>query len=308
MAQPPNPIAQGFRGARRDPASILLEILWRWSFAIVALFLLLVAGMVLLGPLNVGDSFLAAWRSQDPRKWGIIGLSIVLRLGTKLVVALIALPVVLALLWSIFAAAARRIIVRRLNSAAPLGFGSMLAVQGLRALVALVSVALLIASLRGALYAATRGQQPDLFRFYLVAAPSVPLIVILWLVLNWQLSMAAIFGRERQGFGAALRQKRQTIRRHRSDFAGTTFIFWLLRSLVLLIVLAVGGLTSSMLGSSPQVYFALLATVALVYFVVSDFLYVARIASYLALGAAPDPIAAELGIVDPDIPVEESSH
>jgi len=52
------------------------------------------------------------------------------------------------------------------------------------------------------------------------------------------------------------------------------------------VALAVCGLTSKMAGSSPQTYFTLLMVVALAYFAVSDFLYMSRMAAYLALAAA----------------------
>ena len=130
---------------------------------------------------------------------------------------------------------------------------------------------------------------------------------MIWLVLNWYLSQAAIFGREGEGFRSAIRQARQTVGRQRSDFAGIAFIFLLLRLVLLLIALSICGLTSSMMANAPETYFALVAVVALVYFAVADFFYISRTAAYLALVAAPDPIAAELGIVDPDIPMEKSS-
>jgi hypothetical protein len=289
MMQPPNPIMQGLRSVWRDPATFLLEILWRWSFGIVALFIIFFAMAALLQPLHVTDKLLSAFRAQDAKTLGIIALSVVLRFGTTLAIALIGLALGLVLLWSFFAAPVRRIVVRRLSSVSPLGFGAMLAVKWARAMVFFFAVLLLMAAIIGGLYAATRGQQPDLFRFYMVCAPSTVLVLALWLVLNWQLSMAAIFGRQGEGFRAALRAVRHTVRRQRSDFAGTAFIFLLLRLLALLAAVAVIGLTSSMMTTAPESYAALVVAVALIYFVISDFLYVARIASYLALAAAAGP-------------------
>lgn len=289
MTQPPNPISKGFRAARRDPAAFLMEVLWRWSFWAVAAFLLFMAGMMLMARLELSDYFADAWKKQDPRMLGATVVIAIMTLGGKLVAALVAIAVGLGFFWSILAAALRRVVVKRLSREAPLDFGAMLAVQGTRTLVALVAVLLLAATFAGATYAATRGSQPDLFRFYLVCAPALPVIVLLWLGLNWRLSMAAIFGREGQGMGAALRQARKTVRRQRSDFAGTALIFLLLRLVALLAAVAIGGLTSHMLGTAPQSYFALIATVALGYCVLSDFFYIARIASYLAL--AEDEVA-----------------
>lgn len=306
-ASPPNPITQGFRTASHNLAVFLLEVLWRWTFTIVAVLLVFLAGIVLLGPLHVTDSFLSALRMQNTSKMGIIVLSVVLALGAKLLIALIVLPALLAFIWSLLAAPARRITVHRLGfTQEPLGFGGMLAVQWMRSLNTLIAFFLFTGALVWAFRAATSGRS-DLFRFYSICAPAAVLISVIWLMVNWHLSQAAIFGRKGQGFLSALREARRNIRRHRSDFAGTAFIFLLLRLVLLLIALAIVGLTSSMMASAPQAYCVLVVVVVLAYCVIADFLYISRTAAYLALGAAPDPIAAELGIVDPELPVENSS-
>jgi hypothetical protein len=286
MTQPPNPITQAFRAVRRDSAVFLIEILWRWSFALIAFFLLFTAGLMLLGPLNIGPAFASAWRSPDSSKIGILLLTIVLRLGNKLLIAAIVLPIIIALIWGVLAAAARRITVRRLSAASPLRFRPMLVLQTLRSFVTWMAVLLLLAAIVGAFYLATRGPSPDLVRLYTVASPLVVLIGVSWLALNWYLSVAAIFGREGQSFRGAFRHARQTVRQQRSDFAGTGFVFLLLRFLLLLIVLAIFGLTSRMAGTAPQTLFVFTMLLALAYFAISDFLYVSRMAAYLALAAA----------------------
>jgi hypothetical protein len=138
--------------------------------------------------------------------------------------------------------------------------------------------------------------------------PSVVLIGSIWLTVNWYLSLAAIFGREGQNFRGALRQARQTVRQQRSDFAGTGFVFLLFRVVVLLIATAICGLTSGMVASLPQSYFTLLIIVSLVYFAIADFLYMARMAAYLALAAAHvDPTAGPtLVATSSALPVENT--
>jgi hypothetical protein len=287
MTRPPNPITQGFRAVRRDPAVFLLEILWRWSFAISAIFLLVFTGMLLLGPLNLGPSFSSAMNTHDASKLGIILLSIVLRLGGKLIAAVIIIPVVIALIWSLLSAAARRITVRRLRPAQPpLGFRAMLALQLLRAFTTWIACLLLVGSIAGAIYAATQQARPDLTLFYVIAVPLVVVISIVWLICNWYLSVAAIFGQDGQSFRGAFRLARQTVRRQFSDFAGTGFVFLLLRVAVLLIVVVICGLASGMITSAPETYSALMMAVMLICFATLDFLYVSRMAAYLALAAA----------------------
>jgi hypothetical protein len=301
MSESPNPITAGFRAVRRNLAVVLVEILWRWSFAIVAFLALFLAGMILLGPLNVGDTWESAWRTQDVRLMGLLILNIVIQLGTKALVAVIVVPIMLALLWIIPAALGRRITVRRLRSdPPPLGFRAMLALQGLRAFVTWFSFVLLIAAVVGGIYLATRGSRPDLFLFYETVAPSTLLVAVFWLVTNWYLTVATLFGQEGQSFYRAWRQGRQAVRLQRSDFAGTGFVFLLFRLAVLLVALAICGLTSSMRGSSPQAYFALVAIVTLAYCAVGDFLYLARMAAYLALAAAHKDAAGPTLVEFPD--------
>lgn len=294
MSKPPNPITQGLRAVTRDPAIFLVEILWRWSFAILACLLVAGVGVMLLGPLHVGHAWDTAWRSRDPQRMGQLVLAVLLLLGMKaIVIAAIAVPISIALLWGIFSALGRFVTVKRLRTGlTSLRFRSIFALQLLRAFIGWLCLVLLFAAMFGEALIATRGPQPDLLLYYLMVLPSVVVISSFWLTVNWYFSLAAIFGREGQSFRGALRQARQTVRQQRSDFAGTGFVFLLFRVVVLLIATAICGLTSGMVGSSPQSYFTLLIIVSLAYFAIADFLYMARMAAYLALAAAHvDPAA-----------------
>jgi len=309
--RPPNPITQGFRAISRNPPIFLLEILWRWSFIVIAALLAFWACRIMLTQLQVVDWVLTAWRTQNYRLLAMAGLSIVIKPLAKLlpvIFELIALAFALGILWSILAAFVRRITLRRVEPARPpLGFGAMLVVQWLRALCTILGTLLWLASLLAAVYFATKGTRTDLERFYLIVVPSSLVIATLWLVVNWYLSQAAIFGRAGQGFSSALREARRNIRRHTSDVAGISFIFLLLRLVLALIALAIIGLTSSMMATAFYSYVKLCAAVVLAYCFIADFLYLSRMAAYLALAAQPDPLAAEMGIVDPELPVENSS-
>ena len=309
MSKPPNPITQGLRAVARDPAIFLVEILWRWSFAVLACMLVAGVGMMLLGPLHVGKAWYTAWGSRDPQRMGQLLLAIILLLGAKLIIAAIAVPFAIALLWGILAALGRFVTIKRLSSGlTSLRFRTVFALQLLRGLVSWFALILLFATTIGEALIATRGTQPDLVLYYLMVMPSVVLIGVSWLVLNWYLSLAAIFGREGQSFRGAFRQARQTVRQQRSDFAGTGFVFLLFRTIILLIVVAICGLASGMAGTAPQSYFVLLIVVSLTYFAIADFLYMARMAAYLALAAAHVDSAASPTLVAPSsaFPVENT--
>lgn len=288
----PNPILQGFRAVRRDPAVFLLEILWRWSFAAAAVLVLFCAVLLLVDRVHT-DSLVRAVETRDPRMVGTSLLFTWLLLGIKAIVAVIAMPLMIALVWILFSAPMRRIIVRRLRPAAPgLASGDMFRLQAARAFASWFAYLLVMGAVAWAIHFATKGSRTDPVVFYSWAAPSIALIAVLWLALNWYLSVAAVFGREGQSFRDAFRHARQVVRRQRSDFAGTAFVFLLLRLLLLAIVLSICGLASGMAATAPEGYAALVLVLALTFFVVSDFFYVARMAAYLALAAVGEQAGA----------------
>ena len=287
MNKPPNPIAQGLRTVSRDPLIFMLEILWRWLFGLLTTLLIFGVGAYLLGPLPIGNRWAAVWNSHDPQIIGSFLVAIILLLGTKLIIAAALLPIGIALLWAILASVGRGITVKRLRAGmGSLRFRSITALQFLRSFLTWFCFVLLIAAIVGEALIATRGPKPDLVLYYLMVSPSVVIIGGFWLVTNWYLSLAAIFGREGQTVRGAFRQARQTVARQRSDFAGTGFIFLLFRTLILLVALAICGLFSRSAGKAPQSYATLVAVVTLIYFAAADFLYMARMAAYLALAAA----------------------
>jgi len=310
MPKPPNPITQGLRAVMRDPAIFLVEILWRWSFAVLACMLVIGVGLMLLGPLHVGKAWDTAWGSRDPQRIGQLLVAILLLLGFKVVtIAVIGIPLAIALMWGILSTLGRFVTVKRLRAGlTSLRFRTVFALQLLRGLVSWFAVILLLATTLGEAFIASRGTQPDLVLYYLMVMPSVVLIGVSWLMVNWYLSLAAIFGRDGQSFRGAFRQARQTVRQQRSDFAGTGFVFLLFRTVLLLIALAICGLTSGMAGTAPQSYFVLLVVVSLAYFAVADFFYMARMAAYLALAAAHvDPAGPKLVATSPALPVENTT-
>lgn len=269
---------------RRDPAVWLLEIVWRWSFAVVAVLIIFLAGAILLDPVHI-DSLSRALQTKDPRMVGATLFFTWLLLGVKAIVAVIVVPLVIVIVWTFFVAAARRITARRLRSAAPLNFGTMLKLQFVRALAAWLAYLLVIGSVALAIHLASSSRS-DPVVFYSVGIPAIVVVLLIWLALNWYLSVAAIFGEEGQRFRAAFRRGRQVVRAQRSDFAGTGFVFLFLRLVLLGIVVAILGLTSEMQATAPQSYAILVVAVALAYFAISDILYVWRMASYIALAAA----------------------
>src|SRR5260370_31527642 len=63
---PKNPLTYGFRAIRRDPALVLIEIVWRWCCGALAFDILFAETLRLLGTVTVTQSDASALRSHDP--------------------------------------------------------------------------------------------------------------------------------------------------------------------------------------------------------------------------------------------------
>jgi hypothetical protein len=294
---------------RRDLVIVLTEVLWRWSFGVIASLILFFSGLMLLSAVPDSSSATNAWRSHDPALMAFMTLHVVRALGDKAIIAAIALPASVVLLWSILAALGRSVMIKRLRrDVIPLSLRSLLALHCLRGLIAWMALLAMVAAVGTAIWFAIQGAKPDLFLFYIMAVPSVLALGGAALAVNWRLSLAGIFGAGGNGFWDAMRQAKLVVRAQRADFAGTSFVFLLLRLVALLTAFAAIGIPSGMINTSPQAYSALVAVVLLAYFAVGDFLYVGRMASYLALAAAhTEPAAAEPGQISSSLGARQTS-
>src|SRR5258708_10620687 len=195
MSIPFNPITSGFRTVRRNPVIVLTEVLWRWSFGMIAALVLFFSGIMLLGSVPATNSATNAWRSHDPAMMALVALHVIHVLGRKAVVAAMVLPASITLLWAVLAALGRSITVKLLRpGVAQLSFSSLLALHCLRAFVACVAGLGMGGGVWVSVWVPVQAAKPDLFLFYIMFLLSVLVICALWLTINCRLSLPAIFG------------------------------------------------------------------------------------------------------------------
>src|SRR5215510_14083814 len=97
-----NPVGQSFRMVLRDPAILLTEIGWRWSFGALATLILLVSSLSLLGSIHVRQIERAAWRSNNPTRMAQALAGVLAESGfSVLKQAAWVLPAI-SLLWCVF--------------------------------------------------------------------------------------------------------------------------------------------------------------------------------------------------------------
>jgi len=296
MVKSSNPVAQSFRMVLRDPAVLLTEIGWRWSFGALATLILVLSGLSLLGSVHVSQIDRAAWRSNNPTMMAQAVASVLTDSGFSVLKQTAWVLPAISLLWCLFGAAARAATLTRLSNS-DVSFRSTLALHCTRALVMWLAGAGLVGALVMSARIATRGAEPDLLLYYALAFWSAVLIGGLWATANWYLSLAGLCCLQTDtGFFRSTGQAIRLSRTHGGDLGGISLIFGVVRLAVLAIAFVLCVLPSSLMATAPRGYTAWVIAVSLVYFAVADFLYISRMAAYLIV-AAPEGAsqAAEAG-------------
>ena len=291
-----NPVGQSFRLVLRDPAILLTEMGWRWSFGALAMLILLVSGLSLLGSVHVSQIDRAAWRSNNPTLMAHALASVLTDSGFSILKQAAWLLPAITLLWCVLGALGRAATLNRLSNT-DVSFRSTLALHCSRALVMWIAGAALVVALITSARIATRDPEPDLLLYYALAFWSAVLIGGLWATANWYLSVAGLCCLQSDaGFLKSIGQAVRLSRTHGGDLGGISLIFGIARLVVLAIAFVLCVLPSGLMAVAPRGYTAWVIAVSLVYFAAADFLYISRMAAYLIVATPEDALqAAEAG-------------
>jgi hypothetical protein len=282
-----NPVGQSFRMVLRDPAILLTEIGWRWSFGALATLILLLSSLSLLGSIHLSPTDRAGWRSNNPTLMAQALASVLSESGFSVLKQAVWVLPAISLLWCVFAAAGRAATLNRLSNC-DVSFRSTLALHCSRALVMWIAGAGLAGALIMSARISMRGAEPDLWLYYALAFWSAVLIGGLWATANWYLSVAGLCCLHcGDGFLKSTRQAVRLARTQGSELGGISLIFGVVRLGVLLIAFVLCALPSGFMATAPRGYTAWVIAVSLVYFAVADFLYISRLAAYLIV-ATPE--------------------
>jgi len=278
------PVHQGFRAAFREPAIVLAEIAWRWSFSLAALALVAASLFAYLDTLRVSNLELRALR--DNPRWLIADAAgYILRGSPRLVgAAAIVLPAIF-LLWIAAATVGRTATLKALLRRQ--GRVALWPQLGLNFLHASVTVASLIGYL-GAAILAGRAAGADAVRpgvFLLVFLVLATAVATVRSCLNWFLCLGTIpAARTGCGAFAAISEAVGLFRRHPGRFVGAGAVFGTIHGVLFAFCTVVSLLALSLADKVPPAATLFLLTgIALAYFAAVDFLYIARLAAYTAI-------------------------
>jgi len=292
---PRSPTLEGFRAIFRRPSFGFAEIAWRWSFGAAAGLLITLSCFEYLDTLSVTRGDLLLLRTRQPVLISQAVGNIVRGSGFRLLEAFIVLACALAVGWIAVATLARAATVKALigyfrqnSDAAELEIRPLIGLMFLRVAAAFAGILGGFAAFTLMGFASTPEETGMAFQFALVI---FGLVWLVWSMMNWLLSLAAIFvvSNRQDTFGAIADAVDCLRLRGRQVFAvGTSFGLAHAAALVVASVAAAFplGLATVLPG---RMVLACLVAITLLYFAVADFLYMGRLAAYVAILELPEP-------------------
>ena len=260
---------------------LLAEIAWRWCFAAAAWLAGLVLVLEYLNSIQVSWQERLAVQSGEPLL-ALAGVAHALRGSAgRLAAGFIVTATGLAILWILASAVGRLATLKALLPSIAGGYRSLVGLSFLRAGLFLAA---LLAALAGLILAAFAGRGGDAAAGTIVVAVLLTFTWLIWALLNWLLSLAAIFvlRDQRDTFGA-VGAAVKLIRESFGEVVLTSLPFVLLHYAALAVAVAAGILIFDvMIRVSAQAGWALVA-ITIAYFAYADFLYISRLAAYVTL-------------------------
>jgi len=302
---PVSPTFEGFRVAFRRPSLTFTEIAWRWTAGGAAwtLFLFWFVEYLDTRPVSNGDATLL--RTKQPLLVGRAIEHILRGSLNRAVVALLLAALALSTLWVVAASIGRAATVRavldyfRRNSASHASEGKHDAIKpqplrsllGLNFLRVMLTLATLLAFVGAAIFVgfASPDASPRPGLAFILFLPLAGLICVVWLTLNWLLSLACIFAvRDGDDTLSALAAA-VTFSRERS---GPVFAVSAWTGLAHLVAFSVAtaavSLPLAFIQLAPARYIvAADISLTLIYFAVADWLYMVRLAAYVCIAKMP---------------------
>jgi hypothetical protein len=283
-----NVLREGFLEVIRDPALLLIEIGWRWTFGAIAILVFTASAFFLLGRINFDPHRLESLTALNPWQLAYTLTGLLASVSAVLFRVAAVASLLLTFCWTVLSALGRYATLARPALAPGASMRGCLAISAARALVALAAI---LAWITAGLFAGMIAAVPTAKKTFpiplmsvAILLPALVLIVGAWSTLNWYLSLAPLF--PEHGWRGSVTGGWKFARLSRDQVLETSIITGILRAglfvVALLLCLAVGAVITN-----PRVSIADLVAISLFYFLIADFIYVARLVAYAKLRMPP---------------------
>ena len=290
-----NALRDGFREILSDPALLLIEIAWRWSFGLIALLVCAISGFLLLSGVTADPHRFESLVALNPWQLAQVLAASAAAIRFTLLRVSVAAGLILSLCWIVLSSVGRHASLARPALAPGVTLRACFAINAARALVTIASITAWTAAGMFAGLAGVSGGQGATPNFVLMAAillPALVLIVAVWMTANWYLSLAPLFPEET--WIGSMVQAWNWSRLHRDELFEISIAIAAIRA-ILLVVASMLSFAVSAVVTNLRVVVADLVAIALLYFLTADFFYVARLAAYAKVRQAAEADSRALG-------------
>lgn len=286
-----SPTFEGFRAIFRTPPALLAEITWRWAFGATALLLLIFGAFEYFDSLTVTSGELLFFRSRQPVLISHAIEQVLKSSGQRLVLAALIALTAIAIFWMFAAAIGRGATLQGLlayfnpvwtekawNLRSLIGVNFLRISLGFTSLIAFMGMAMVAG------FASSR-ENPKAGLMVLIFVLLASVVVVLWSTLNWYLALAPLFVvRDGKDAFGSIASAVVFARSYSGPVFSCTVIFGLLHML-LFGVASVAALFPAFFATvlPPAISATGITIITLGYFALADLLYVARLASYMAI-------------------------
>lgn len=306
-----SPTLEGFQVMFRLPLLGLAEVAWRWSFGLTVTAALLFSLREYLVTLPVTAGEMLLLRTRQPALMLQALARIFQGSAPRAAAALVVLVLTLTVAWIVLASIGRAATLQTLieyfrDSGARFARGpetsprsrtrslnSLLALNSLRATAALAACVAVVGAMLVA-KSASSPADPSPGTVLLIFWMLTTLVGLVWSLLNWYLSLAAIFVvRDGAPAFAALAAATNLCRARSGSLVAAATWFGIAHAIAFVVATSVAAFPLGFAEVLPGgMVFGGLLLVTLLYFAAVDFLYVGRLASYLFMIEDPPALMA----------------
>lgn len=295
-----SPTLEGFQTMFRLPVLGLAEIAWRWSFGVAAAAALAFTLREYLATLPVTAAEMLLLRTRQPALIAQALARIFQGSAPRAVAALVVLTLALTVAWIVLASVGRALTLKTLleyfrNSPMPpvsttQSLTSLLVLNFLRAATMLAAPVGIVGAMLVA-RAASSPEDPSPGKVLLIFWLLTMLIGLACPLLNWYLSLAAIFVvRDKASAFGSLAKATDLCRMRPGALATAGTWFGIAHAIVFVVASSAVAVPLGFAEVLPgSMVFGGVLLVTLLYFAAVDFLYVGRLATYVYLLEEPQP-------------------
>lgn len=300
-------LRHGFREVFRDPALLLIEMAWRWTFGVIAVFVCAISIFSLLGSITVDPQRLETLRVLSPTELARTVAATLVALGVAFIRVGIIAGLALTICWAILSALGRCATLSRPSLMPGATLKTCFAISTVRAFTTVICIFLWIVAtffsgLLGA--AAAHGPVPNVLLMGAILLPTFALLVIVWSVSNWYLSLGHLIVEE-TWIGSVVGAWKLTKLRG-DDILEISIATAVIRCVLLIAAFMLSFAVSAVI-TNPRVLLADLLAISLLYSFCADVLYVARLAAYSKLRPLSEG-ESRMRLVPAAVPAEAAKY